>query len=252
MTRPEKEFDSAKILLASGMSAYEVGRRLGIPRGTVQRWSRREIAPSPQVADASRWSVTDPERYCYVLGVYLGDGHITHRPPRGWTLRIFCDEQYAAVAAEVSSSLESLFPDVVVRRIAASSGRCEVISVSHPAIGIAFPQHGPGRKHERAIVLTDWQRKLTHAHPGALVRGLIHSDGCRTVNRVTTTLPSGRAAEYEYVRYFFTNHSADIREIFIEHCALLGVRVTQSNPRNLSVSRRDGVAVLEELVGPKR
>jgi hypothetical protein len=67
-------------------------------------------------------------------------------------------------------------------------------------------------------VLTDWQRALTHAHPGALVRGLIHSDGCRSIDHVHTTLPSGREADYHYVRYIFTNHSADIQAIFVEHC----------------------------------
>ena len=45
--------------------------------------------------------------------------------------------------------------------------------------------------------------------------------------------------------------SADIRRIFVEHCELLGIRVTQSNHRNLTVSHRDSVAILEEIVGPK-
>ena len=71
------------------------------------------------------------------------------------------------------------------------------------------------------------------------------------MNRVRTVLPSGRAAEYTYVRHFFTNRSADIRGIFIEHCELLGVLVTRSNLRNLSVSHRDSVAILETLVGAK-
>jgi hypothetical protein len=64
-------------------------------------------------------------------------------------------------------------------------------------------------------------------------------------------LPSGRVAEYSYVRHFFSNLSADIRQIFVDHCAPLGIRVTQSNPRNLSVSHRDSVAILEQIVGPK-
>ncbi|MBV9818202.1 MAG: hypothetical protein JOZ07_07635 [Solirubrobacterales bacterium] len=132
-----------------------------------------------------------------------------------------------------------------------SVGESDILHIAHPAVPRAFPQHGQGRKHERSIELTDWQRRLTHAHPGALIRGLIHSDGCRTVNRVRTRLPSGRDAEYAYVRYFFTNRSRDIRAIFREHCALLDIRVTQSNHRNLSVSHRDSVAALERLVGPK-
>jgi hypothetical protein len=117
--------------------------------------------------------------------------------------------------------------------------------------GRAFPQHGPGRKHLRPIVLDDWQLALTRAHPDWLVRGLIHSDGCRCVNSFRTKLPSGRLAEYSYVRYFFSNLSADIRQIFKDHCELLGIRVTQPNHRNLAVSHRDSVAILELLVGPK-
>jgi hypothetical protein len=39
--------------------------------------------------------------------------------------------------------------------------------------------------------------------------------------------------------------------LFIEHCQLLGIKVTQSNHRNLSVSHRHSVAILERVVGPK-
>jgi hypothetical protein len=114
-----------------------------------------------------------------------------------------------------------------------------------------FPQMGPGRKHERPIVLAPWQREIVDAHPWPFVRGLIHSDGCRTVNRFKTLLPSGRVAEYAYPRYFFSNLSADIRGLFCESCERLGLRWTQSNPRNISVSHRASVALLDEHVGPK-
>ena len=87
--------------------------------------------------------------------------------------------------------------------------------------------------------------------PAEFVRGLIHSDGCRTVNRFRTRLPSGRVAEYAYPRYFFSNLSPDIRRLFCEACEALGVRWTLSNPRNVSVSHRASVAILEEVVGPK-
>jgi hypothetical protein len=112
---------------------------------------------------------------------------------------------------------------------------------------IAFPQHGPGRKHERAIVLEPWQREIVSRYPAEFVRGLIHSDGCRTTNRFRTTLPSGRVAEYAYGRYFFSNLSADIRGLFGDACDALGVHWTLSNPRNVSVSRRRSVALLDEL-----
>jgi hypothetical protein len=48
-----------------------------------------------------------------------------------------------------------------------------------------FPQHGPGRKHLRRILLAAWQRRMAVRHPGALLRGLIQSDGSRFLNRVS-------------------------------------------------------------------
>lgn len=115
-----------------------------------------------------------------------------------------------------------------------------------------FPQHGPGKKHLRPIVLQPWQESLTTRHPRELIRGLIHSDGARCVNRFSTELPSGRIATYEYVRYFFTNYSDDIRGIFCRHCELLGIRWTQSSFKNISIAHRSSVALLDGFVGPKR
>lgn len=89
------------------------------------------------------------------------------------------------------------------------------------------------------------------AQPEAFLRGLIHSDGCRSVNRFKTKLPSGRVAEYAYPRYFFSNLSVDIRHFFCEYCDLLGIRWTQSNHRNISVSHRPSVERLDEFIGPK-
>jgi hypothetical protein len=73
-----------------------------------------------------------------------------------------------------------------------------------------FPQHGPGKKHERPILLVPWQEAIVHDDPQRLLRGLLHSDGCRFVN-------SGRAG-WRAPRYAFVNFSADIRRIFCDAC----------------------------------
>ena len=187
----------------------------------------------------------------HLLGVYLGDGHIAVRGRGKCWLRIFLDGAYPEIVDEVVTAvgLASLGKAVSVYRVPGSNVR--VIQCAWKRWPEAFPQHGPGRKHERPIVLDDWQRAVVEAHPAAFVRGLIHSDGCRTVNRFTTRLPSGRVAEYAYPRYFFSNLSSDIRGLFCWAFDLLGVRWTQSNPRNISVSHRSSVAILEEVAGPK-
>jgi hypothetical protein len=45
--------------------------------------------------------------------------------------------------------------------------------------------------------------------------------------------------------------SADIRGLFCAACDRVGVRWTQSNRRNISVSHRASVALLDEHVGAK-
>ena len=61
-----------------------------------------------------------------------------------------------------------------------------------------------------------------------------------------------RVKGHEYPRYFFSNSSAEIRAAFIWACGLVGVDCRTAGPRNISVARRDSVAILDRLVGPKR
>jgi hypothetical protein len=105
-----------------------------------------------------------------------------------------------------------------------------------------FPQHGPGPKHKRLIMLADWQQRIVDRYPAPFIRGLIHSDGCRILNWVNNT---------PYPRYHFSNTSADIRMLFGRACDLLGVDWRPNNATNLSVARRASVTLLDEFIGPK-
>jgi hypothetical protein len=193
------------------------------------------------------WKPPDESVYAYLLGSYLGDGYLA---PSG-QLVIVCDAAWPGVIEDVRAALlvTSLRTHVGVHPHRDSNA--VRVTCCWQGWFTAFPQHGRGRKHERPIVLEDWQQVIVEAHPWAFLRGLIHSDGCRTTNRFATKLPSGRVAEYEYVRYFFSNVSADIRGLFCATCERVGVRWTQSNHRNISVSHRHSVALLEQHVGAK-
>jgi hypothetical protein len=113
-----------------------------------------------------------------------------------------------------------------------------------------FPQHGPGRKHERKIELEAWQQEIVARHPGDFARGLFHSDGCRLINRVRRPV-SGADRWYEYPRYLFVNRSGDIHRLCGEALDRLGVAWRFSKPTTISVARREAVATLDEFVGPK-
>lgn len=191
--------------------------------------------------------LADPDRYSYLLGIYLGDGHVG----RNNQLRVWQDASYPGIVEEVGAAMQAVHPEgrVILRRH--TEHRLVVVECCWKRWREFFPQAGPGRKHERPIVLVPWQQEIVDDHPQPFLRGLIHSDGCRVENRFKTKLPSGRVAEYAYPRYFFSNLSTDIRSLFCATCDRLGVRWTQSNHRNISVSHRHSVAILDEFIGPK-
>jgi len=114
-----------------------------------------------------------------------------------------------------------------------------------------FPQHGPDRKHHRSIQLEERQSDLVQRHPEAFLTGLIHSDGCRAMNKVKH-LRNDEVVRYAYPRYFFSNRSADIRELFMWACGLIGVESRPSNAWNISVAKRASVKILDNFIGPER
>ena len=112
-----------------------------------------------------------------------------------------------------------------------------------------FPQHGPGRKHDRRIAGA-WQVAIVEEPPGRFRRGLFHSDGCRITNW-TTRLVAGEPKRYEYPRYFFSNRSEDILQLCEWALDLLGIEHRRSNQCSVSVARRASVVILDRHVGPK-
>ena len=192
----------------------------------------------------------DEYSYAYLLGLYLGDGHLAGNG-RSWQLVVSLDRAHEEIIEECRIAMLLTMPWRVPRLRTHATDRCVRVASMAKAWPDLFPQHGPGRKHERPIVLAPWQREIVERETWQFVRGLIHSDGCRSINRFKTKLPSGRVAEYAYPRYFFSNLSSDIRGLFCEACDRLGLRWTQPNARNISISHRASVALLDEFVGPK-
>jgi hypothetical protein len=197
------------------------------------------------------WRPEDEPAYAYLLGLYLGDGCLATYP-RTMALELSLDGAYPAVIAEARDAVQRTAPLARVSVTPRPESRCVLVRSYWKRWPEVFPQHGPGRKHKREIRFVAWQKALVERHAEWLLRGLIHSDGCRTVNRFATQLPSGRTGRYAYPRYFFSNLSEDILGIFTWACDRLGLRWTRSNHRNISIAHRASVAQLDEFVGPKR
>jgi hypothetical protein len=245
-----------------GLGARRVARRLDVPLATVRDWHAGKLprnalnllnghhAPAPCERcghDRHPFAEFD-ERYVYLLGLYLGDGSISRHPRDVYKLRVFLDKKYPKIVDECSSAIADVMPRNAVGRRLTLSNCWEVWSFSRswPCL---FPQHGPGKKHERRIWLAEWQQRLAERWPKALVRGMIQTDGCRFMN-------TGRGG-WRHPRYEFKNSSSDLTSIFCTACDRLGLRWTAAFPRDetrgisIYVSRKADVARMDEFVGPK-
>jgi hypothetical protein len=60
----------------------------------------------------------------------------------------------------------------------------------------------------------------------------------------------GRPGERQ-TRYFFTNRSGDILEIFRRACEEVGISCRKSRPDTISIAKREDVAILDSFIGQK-
>ena len=161
-----------------------------VPRHSADGPGPRDRSTCPRCTDAP----LNRERYAYLLGMYLGDGHIT-RSRRSHRLWIFCADAWPGVIAEVVHAVGTVLTSSSVSTVQ-RTGCVAVASYSNHWTCL-FPQHGPGMKYRRPIVLDPWQDEIVDEHSAAFVKGLFHSDGCRTVNR-TRGIVNGVEKAYEY------------------------------------------------------
>lgn len=208
-------------LSAAGVPTAAIGRRLDIARGTVKDWVAGRVprsAAQPATCEGCGGPVHDfgtlPPADAYLLGLYLGDGCLSRHPRSVFRLRITLDARCPGIVQEARVAIQAALPagrDAAIRH----GPNCIEVYAYSKSWPCLFPQHGPGRKHERPIVLAPWQQQHVDRSPELLLRGLLHSDGCRFIN----TGRGGWAAP----RYKFTNTSENILAIFCRACDAVGV-----------------------------
>lgn len=116
------------------------------------------------------------------------------------------------------------------------------------ALALPLPTAWPrseARTHDSSGGLATIDRRES---PGGVPSRPFHSDGSRSKNW-TRRVVAGQWKRYDYPRWQFTNHSADIRELCCWALDLVDIPWRQSNRSVISVSTRTGVARLDELIG---
>ena len=104
-------------------------------------WLVRESDPDERKREAV-WRA-----YAFLLGIYLGDGHIVHAK-KSFRLQIYLHAANHDLIERVVATIKTLLPERPIAVI--KHGRAAVaVSVYFAAWPWLFPQHGVGRKHTR-------------------------------------------------------------------------------------------------------
>lgn len=243
--RPVREFQQVQLLIAAGLNDCAIARQTGIPRRTVQvwrshppKWDRERRAGN--CAGVHHFDSLPANHYCYLLGLYLGDGCIS-RHPRAWRLRIVLDTKYPTIIEACRRAIDTVMPGQHAA-VQPRPTNCVEVGLYSKHWPCLFPQHGPGKKHTRPIRLQPWQQALVNQATEDFVRGLIDSDGCRVV---------ANDRGVRSVRYHFTNHSEDILGLFTNALDHLGIPWTRNSRYMIAVYRKAATARMDEFVGPK-
>jgi len=181
------------------------------------------------------------EDYAFLLGLYLGDGCISNAG-RSHRLRLSLDSRYPGVLADARDVLARGFCANDVGELRADRGSTAILSVYSTHLPCLFPQHGPGLKHKRSIVLEPWQEGIVQRAPYAFIKGCVWSDGCTFINRT---------GPYEYLTVDFCNKSADIRSLFGDACETAGLDYRMNGDR-VRINRRESVKPVIAEIGTKR
>ncbi len=131
---PRATVDEARRLAGTGLHASAVAHRLGLPAPTVAHWLRGDrrgprADGRDTVCPRGQGAPLDEQAYSYLLGAYLGDGHIVVGRRGVASLSVFCDDAWPGVADEVHNALDGVMPCSSVCTVA-RAGCSEIKSYS--------------------------------------------------------------------------------------------------------------------------
>jgi uncharacterized protein YqiB (DUF1249 family) len=249
--RTYEEYERILTLWERGYTKLAISEITDIPRATVRdcinKFETLENLQQQKDKEAGRsWRTRLQDdnyrkRYAYLLGLYLGDGHIS-KIRYTYRLRIFQDSRYTNLIELCKETIQVIVPDNTVNVHKKSEyHNCHIISAYSSDWVEMFPQHGEAKKHQRTIQLEEWQQIIVDEFLIEFVKGLYHSDGTRIEPVINNTV---------YPRYQFVQVSTDIRNLFTDSLRKLGISWTFYG-NTVTIAKRRDVAFLDQVLGPK-
>jgi intein-encoded DNA endonuclease-like protein len=247
--------ENVRKLFDNGKTKSEISRETGIPFRTIVDWVNPKLKGREYkncytpIIDFDSYLDTEEKQkaYSFILAVYLCDGNIsTFKTFRAPLIRFYNDTQYPKNTQEWAQNLQILLPENFINIHKKKTSNCFVVCTYSKKLLDLFPQHGIGKKHNRKLELTDWQKKIIEKHPQEFIRGCIQSDGCIYFQSV---------GKYSYKKYSFTNRSEDIIDFFLLALKFCGIEKKKYfHPKGQFVVQnfnKNDLEILESIISVK-
>lgn len=230
--KTNEEYQKVCELFSLGYNKSQISKMLNLDRGTVRKWlnDKPNHLKTPSLFERVK---LNSKTYSYILGLYLGDGYI-NKTDRAYRLRISLDKKYNILNQYANDKLKELF--ITNSVFIVDNDTWIDLSVYNKNLPMIFPQIGIGKKHNRPIILSDWQIELIDWCE--LMKGLFHSDGTYYISN---------GLDY----YQFKNSSKHILEIFKMCCDKNEIKYTFGNDV-IRIYTRRSVNKMKKLIGTKQ
>ena len=110
--RSYEELAAVASLVEAGLNDCEISRRTGVPRSTIGHWRRAERRASVGTSCATcghpahDFPALPAPEYAYLLGAYLGDGHIARHARGVFGLTVYCSLMHINIAWWITLAAE--------------------------------------------------------------------------------------------------------------------------------------------------
>jgi hypothetical protein len=175
-------------LASDGLNNCEIARRTGVARPTVREWRTGRLPHSFESKPMLYRRPTDPGPRCTRCSsgkhrfdasrpptpIFSGSTWATGAFPEARETFTGCASPWTRNTRRSSTSAlprcrrSCLGTGFIASQPRRTMSRFHAYSKGWPCL---FPQHGPGKKHEREIVLREWQQELVDLVPTLLLRG---------------------------------------------------------------------------------
>ena len=236
--KTKEEVEKILDLHKSGSSQNQIHKLLGFDRTLIRQIIKDPDSYFEKCSVNFDLNLINKKSYSFILGVYLGDGCIsrTHKENL-YRLRISLDQKYKNLNTEIIENLNILFPNNKVSLTNTKSSNGCVISVYSSNLLELFPQHDTGLKHDRPIILKEWQKQIVDNHLMDFLKGLFYTDGSFYFSR-------------NYERCNFTNKSKDIinlcsdalKKLEINHCVSMKNANTKYFAYLIQIQKKEDMA----------